>query len=181
MNSFYSEEEVKNIGLKAVGSNVLISRFAHFYCPENIEIGDNVRIDDFCILSGNIKLANYIHISAFSSLYGKNGIEMEDYTGLSPRCSVFSASDDFSGNFLIGPMVNPKYTNVVGGKVLIKRYSQLGCNCVVMPNLTIEEGVVAGAMTLILNNLEAWSVFVGIPARFLKKRNRNLIKFIEKK
>ena len=96
-NSFYSTQELFTLGFKAIGQNVLISRFARFYGIGNIEIGNNVRIDDFCILSGNIKLGSNIHISAYTALYGRFGIEMEDYSGLSPRCTVFSATDDFSG------------------------------------------------------------------------------------
>lgn len=119
-NSFYTPEELFSIGFKTVRQNVLISRFARFYGIKNIEIGSNVRIDDFCIISGKIKLGDNIHISAFSALYGRFGIELESFSGLSPRCTIFSATDDFSGDYMVGPMIDPKYTNVTGGKVLIK-------------------------------------------------------------
>lgn len=154
-----------------------ISRFASFYDIEKISIGNFVRIDDFCILSGNITLGSNIHISAFCALYGKMGIVMENYTGLSPRCTLFSATDDFSGDYFISPMVNKKYTNVQGGMILIKRFSQIGAHCVILPAITIHEGVVVGAQSLINKNLEEWSVYAGIPARFIKKRNNNLLNF----
>ncbi len=178
INSFCSRKELKNPGIKKFGNNVLISRFARLYSPELIEIGRDVRIDDFCILSGDIKLGSYIHISAYSALYGKFGIEMEDYTGLSPRCTVFSASDDFSGEYLIGPMIDKKYTNVIGGKVLIKKYSQLGCNCVILPSVTINEGVAVGAMSLIIQDLEPWKIYVGVPTRYIKERSKGLLNVI---
>jgi len=174
-DSFFTSEELLSKGFKKVGNNVLISRFARFYDIGNIEIGSNVRIDDFCLLSGKITLGNYIHISAFSALYGRFGIEMEDFSGLSPRCTVFSASDDFSGDFLIGPMVNQKYTNVSGGKVHVGKFCQLGCNCVVLPGITISEGVAVGAMSLITKDLPSWKIYKGIPARFLKDRSKKLL------
>jgi acetyltransferase-like isoleucine patch superfamily enzyme len=177
INSFCTADEINQLGFKSVGENILISKFARFYGAENIEIGNHVRIDDFCILSGNIKLANYIHISAYSALYGKFGIEMEDYTGLSPRCTIFSASDDFSGNFLIGPMINSKYTNVTGGKIIIKKFGQLGSNCVVLPNIIIGEGAVVGAMSLVTNTLESWKIYAGIPAKYLRERSKKLLQF----
>ena len=62
---FYSESELKNLGFKKIGSNVLISKKASLYGVSQMEIGDNVRIDDFCILSGNIMLGSNIHISAY--------------------------------------------------------------------------------------------------------------------
>lgn len=177
-NSFYTSQELSTLGFKSIGQNVFVSRFAQFYGIENIEIGSNVRIDDFCILSGNIKLGNNIHISAYTALYGRFGIEMEDYTGLSPRCTIFSASDDFSGDYLIGPMIDSKYTHVTGGKVLIKKYSQIGSACVVLPGITISEGVAVGAMSLVKDNLEEWKIYKGIPAKAYKSRNKNLLDLI---
>ena len=62
MNTFYSENELQKLGIKSYGKNVLIGRNAILYSPESLEIGHDVRIDDFCILSGKITLGSYIHI-----------------------------------------------------------------------------------------------------------------------
>jgi len=175
INSFYSEEEINQIGFKSIGKNVLISKKASFYSPETISIGSNVRIDDFCILSGNIVLRNYIHISAYCALYGANGILMDDFTGLSPRTTIFSATDDFSGDFLVGPMIDKEYTNIIGGKVYIGKYSQIGANSVVFPNIMIEEGVAVGALSLVNKSLSAWGIYAGIPIKFIKPRNKGLL------
>lgn len=174
MNSFYSNEELSNLGLKKFGDKVYISRFAQLYSPETISIGNNVRIDDFCILSGNIVLGSNIHISAYVALFGAKGIILEDYTGISPRCSLFSAMDDFSGNYLIGPIHPRELTNVTGGKIILKRYSQIGAHCVVFPDITIGEGSVVGACSLITKSLDEWGVFMGTPAKWLKPRERKI-------
>lgn len=178
MNSFYSQDELLSMGFRSVGDHVLISKNAKFYDQLDTVIGNNVRIDDFCILSGKITLGSNIHISAFCALYGRYGIEMEDYTGLSPRCTVLSASDDFSGDFLIGPMVRDELSNVTGGKVLIKRFSQVGTGCVILPSLTIQEGVAVGAMSFVNKSLEEWSIYSGIPAKKIKDRERGLLELI---
>lgn len=52
MNSFYTEAELKELGLKSFGKSVLLSKKVSIYGAKNISIGNNVRIDDFCILSG---------------------------------------------------------------------------------------------------------------------------------
>jgi acetyltransferase-like isoleucine patch superfamily enzyme len=178
MNSFYSQDELLSIGFRTFGDHVLISRNAKFYGQSDIVIGNNVRIDDFCILSGKITLGSNIHISSFCALYGAYGIEMEDYTGLSPRCTVLSASDDFSGNFLIGPIVEDKLTNVTGGKVIIKKFSQIGTGSVIFPNLIIHEGVAVGAMSFVNDSLAEWSIYSGIPAKKMKDRERGLLELI---
>lgn len=174
-SSFYSEEELKGIGFKSYGSNLKISRYARFYSPQNISIGDNVRIDDFSILSGKITLGSHIHISAYVALFGALGIEFEDYSGISPRSTIYSAMDDFGGEFLIGPIHSENYTNVTGGKVTVKRYCQIGCNCVVFPNLTINEGAVIGAFSLVKNNIPSWTINVGVPAAVLRQRSKKLL------
>lgn len=178
MTSFYSKEELILLGLKKVGTNVLISRKASIYGAELIEIGDNVRIDDYCILSGNIKVGSNVHISAFVALYGKCGIILEDYSGISPRSTIFSAMDDFTGDYLIGPIHKEHQINVSGGPVVLKKYSQIGAHCVVFPCITIEEGAVVGAMSLVNKTIASWTVVAGIPAKFLKHRSAKLLELI---
>jgi acetyltransferase-like isoleucine patch superfamily enzyme len=175
MNSFYSEDELQAIGFKSIGTNVLISRRCSIYGADKISIGNNVRIDDFCILSGNIFLKDYIHISAFCALYGKFGIEIDSYSGLSARSIIYSAMDDFSGEYLINPLIPSELTNVTGGKVILKRFVQLGANCIVFPNVTVNEGVVTGAFSLVNKDLVEWTVNVGIPTRVIKNRSKNCI------
>ena len=177
MTSFYSEEELSTLGLKEYGKNVQISRYCRLYAPDKICLGNNVRIDDFCILSGNIELGNNIHISAYSALYGAMGIVFKDNSGCSARTTIYSAMDDFSGDYLIGPMHPKECTNIKGGKVLIGEYVQLGAHCLVFPNLTIGKGTVVGALSLVTKSLPEWSIFVGIPARKIKDRNKGLLKF----
>lgn len=178
MTSFYSPQELEEIGFKAIGENVLISRKAALYGTENISIGSNVRIDDFCILSGEITLHSYIHIGAYCGLFGKSGIEMENFTGLSPRCTLFSVSDDFGGEYLISPMTAPLHNNLIKGKITIKKYSQIGSDCILLPSVTIEEGCAIGAMTLVKSSTASWGIYAGQPARRIKDRSKELLKYI---
>lgn len=178
MTSFYSESELLEIGFKSVGKDVKLSRKASIYSPQEISIGDNVRIDDFCILSGKITLGSHIHISAYVALYGAMGIVLEDYSGISPKSVVYSAIDDFSGNYLIGPIHPEGTTKVSGGEVRIGRFVQIGSNTVVFPNLIINEGAVIGACSLVNKDIEEWSINYGIPCKKQRKRKRDLLKFL---
>lgn len=173
--SFYTEGELADLGLKSYGDNVLISRNAKFYTPSLINIGHNVRIDDFCILSGNVSLGSNIHISTYCALYGAKGIIMEDNTGLSPRVTVFSAMDDFGGDYLIGPVHEDRKINVTGGTVILEQYSQIGAGSIVFPNIRIAEGAVVGAMSLVNRSLNGWAIYAGVPIRKLKDRKKGLL------
>lgn len=178
--SFLTQTQLHNLGFKSLGQNVLISDKASIYSPELISIGSHVRIDDFCILSGEIILHNYIHISAFSALYGKLGIELHDYTGLSPRTTIFSASDDFSGDYMISPMVPKELTNVKGGKVVLEKFSQVGSGSVIMPDVNIAEGSIVGAMSFLKTSTEPWGMYHGCPAKYFKKRNKIIMELSNK-
>jgi len=174
--SFYTPEELAEIGFAKVGKNVLISRKASIYSPELIEIEDNVRIDDFCILSGKIRLGNYIHIAAGCYLFaGSYGIEMEDFSGLSSRVVVYAVTDDYSGKYLTNPTVPSEYRNVVGGKVHLGRYVNVGTGTTILPGVIIGEGSVIGAMSLVERSVELWGIYMGIPVRRIKHRDKTLL------
>lgn len=178
---FLSEQELKNIGFNKLGHNVKISDKASIYAPENISIGHNVRIDDFCILSGsggNIKLHNHIHIAAYCNLVGSGGIEMYDYSGLSSRVSLYSASDDYSGDFLIGPIMESECLNIIKGNIILEKYVTIGTNSAVMPKVRLKEGSVLGAFSLATKDVEEWAVYAGVPARKIKNRRKGLLNLV---
>jgi acetyltransferase-like isoleucine patch superfamily enzyme len=177
-DNFYSSDEVKNLGFKETGHNVLISRDAHFYAIESICLGNNVRIDDFCILSGKIKIGSYIHIGAGTTfIAGNAGIEMEDFSGTSHRVNIFAISDDFSGESMIGPMTPATYRHVKEGKVILRKHSIIGCGTVILPNVTLEEGTAVGAMSLVTKSTQPWKIYLGIPARVIGARTQKVLQY----
>jgi acetyltransferase-like isoleucine patch superfamily enzyme len=91
--SFLSDKELSDLSFESIGENVKISHKASIYGAEKISLGNNVRIDDFCILSAGqdgILIGSFIHIAAYSSIIGKARIELKDFSGLSARVSVYS-------------------------------------------------------------------------------------------
>lgn len=146
--------------------------------PETISVGNNVRIDDFCCLVGGekgIKIGSNIHIAFFSILLGNGGIEMDDFSGLSSRCSIYSASDDYSGATMTNPTVPAKYKNVTVGKVHIGKHSLVGTNSTILPNVDIPEGCSIGANSLVTKSLEPWGIYVGVPVKRVKNRLNGLL------
>lgn len=175
MTSFYSIEELKSLGLNSFGENVKISRKTSIYGAENITIGNNVRIDDYCILSGNITIHSNIHISSYVALYGQKGIVLEDFSGISSKSIIYSAMDNFGGDYLIGPIHLEGTTKVTGGVVRLCKYVQIGAGSVIFPNITLSEGSVLGAMSLLKCNTQSWSIYAGIPAKWISERKKGLL------
>ncbi len=178
MDSFYKREELDQLGLKAYGEDVLISRKTSIYAPERISIGDHVRIDDFVFLSGDITIHNHVHIAPYCMLIGGTGgagIVMHDYSGLSGRVTIYSISDDYSGEYMTNPTVPDEYLNIICGKVTINKYAIVGTSSAILPNVEIGEGAAVGAMSLVTRRLPEWKICSGIPARPIKTRSRSLL------
>lgn len=176
MYNFYSREELESLGFKRLGEDVLISKRASIFRPENIEIGNHVRIDDFCLLSGNIKLGNYIHIAAYSAFFGGKGtIIMDDFSGLAFRCSIVAETDDYSGMYLTNPEIDIQYRKITTSTVHIGKHVVLGTGSVVLPGVDIGEGCSFGSMALVNKNTEPWGVYVGAPCKRLKERSKEML------
>ena len=176
--AFLTRLQLEAMGFAALGSNVLISDKASIYNPGHIRIGSHVRIDDFCIISAGadgIDMGSYIHISCYASLIGKAKITLGDYVGISSRTSVYSSSDDYSGQVLVGPMVPESMRNVDNRPVLLHDYALVGAQCVILPGVTIGEGTAVGAISLVSKSLDPWGIYVGAPLKFIKPRRKNLL------
>ena len=175
-NSFYSMEELKDRGFKSIGADLSISKKASFYGVENISIGSHVRIDDFCILSGKISIGDYIHIAAYSALYGSDvGIQINEFANISSRVCIYAVTDDYSGESMTSPMIPDKYKNLQKAPVYIGRHAIIGSGSVVLPGSEIGEGCAVGSLSLIKNALDAWWIYAGIPAKKLKERSKGLL------
>lgn len=169
------------MNFKSFGKGSKISDWARVYKPEMIEIGDNVRIDDFCMLSGGsgIKLGNHIHIACGSYLFGGGGIVFEDFVQISTHISFFSQSDDFTGQSLVGPQIPMRYKPFLrSGQITLKRHVLLGKGCTVLPNVTIAEGCSVGAHSLIAENTQPWGIYAGTPAKRIGERVKDML-FLE--
>ena len=169
---FLTENELKKISFKKIGNDVLISDKCSIYNAENIEIGSNVRIDDYTILSAGeegIKIGSNVHIACYTSLIGGGEIVIEDFSQISSRVTILSSSDDFSGDFLIGPCIPKEFTNVKSNKIHLMKHSVIGTNSVVLPGVVMYEGAAVGAMSLVKNNVDSFTIVGGIPAKKNKK------------
>lgn len=176
--SFLDREELQKLGLKAFGTNVIISRNALINNPSNIIIGNNVRIDAFCIISAGNEpfiLEDYIHISAGTMIYGQYGFHMKSFTNVSVGCKIFTQSDSFSGDYMIGPTVPIKYRGVYGSPLVLEKHSVIGSGSIILPGSIIQEGVAIGANSLVKGECKVWSIYAGSPVKFIKERSRKLL------
>jgi len=175
---FYSLEELNEMGFKKFGVNLKISKKASLYNTEMMEFGDNVRIDDFCVLSGKIIFGNNVHIACFCFIAGGDeGVYFGDFSGLAYRCTLFTRSDDYGGETLTNPTIPEKYRfKTIKKELYIGKHAIVGASSIILPGANLAEGVSVGALALVTKPTEPWGVYVGTPAKRFKDRSQELLK-----
>jgi acetyltransferase-like isoleucine patch superfamily enzyme len=179
--SYYTDEQLKQIGFKYIGKNVKVSDKACIYNPEFIELGDNSRIDDFCIISGRVVIGKYCHITPMCLIAGGElGVYFNDFCTLAYGVKVFSQSDDYSGETMTNSLVPSEYKNEYFAKVEFDKHVIVGAGSIIFPGVHVAEGCSLGAMSLLTKSTNAWGVYVGVPAKRVKDRKKDLIGLTDK-
>ncbi|MBE0365085.1 galactoside O-acetyltransferase [Pseudoalteromonas ulvae UL12] len=176
--AIYSVEELRALGFASIGEDVRVSRLASIYGASRIHLGDHVRIDDFCVLSagaGGIKIGSYVHIAVYTCLIGAGHIGIADFANISSRVSIYSSSDDYSGEYMTNPMVSAEFTGVEHADVEIAEHVIIGSGSVVLPGVKLGLGVAVGALSLVNRSVEPWQIVAGQPAKFIKHRKNDLL------
>ena len=158
--------------IKKIGEDVRVSELAVISRPELMELGGHISIDQWVYISTKATLGSYIHIAPSVSIIGGAHAEiiMEDFTNIGSGSRIVCATNDFSQG-LISPVVPPEYQTVIYKPVIFKRYSTVGVNCVILPGVTLAEGSIVGANSLVKTNTEPWTIYAGSPAKPIGKRD----------
>jgi galactoside O-acetyltransferase len=178
---YYTREELEGMGFRKLGRDVLISRTSRLYIPEYISIGDYSVVDDFCIVSGNVELGRNVHLAhGCRVIGGREGIRMDDFSGLAFGVTIFAQSDDYGGDALTNPTVSMKFRKITRARVEIGRHAVVGAGSIIFPGANLGEGSSVGAFSMITKPTEPWGVYFGIPAKKIRNRHRNLLQLEQK-
>jgi len=177
LSNYYTNEELKELGFKKYGKNLKISKKSSLYNCELMEFGNDVRIDDFCVLSGKLVFGSNIHIAAFCFLSGGDeGLYFDDFTGFAYRVTAFTKSDDYSGETLTNPTIPLEYRyRTKCMEIYFGKHAIVGAGSIILPGAHIEKGVSVGAISLVVKPTEPWGMYFGSPAKRIKDRSKNIL------
>jgi len=160
----------------SLGKNAKIWPLAKIVYPENISIGIETVIDDFAFLYGagkGIKIGSFCHITVHCILQSGGLLEMGDFSAISPGGIILASTDDYLGNGFIGLAVfGDKYRNHQNLDVIIGRHVHIGCGSIILPGVTLEDGVSIGAGSLVTKSMPEWSICYGSPCKPMKVKPR---------
>ena len=159
--------------LKKCGDNVIIGKAVRIRHPEKVSIGDNVIIDDFCYISGEVNIGDYVHIGNGCTLSaGRDTVTLQPFSAMAPGVKIFAGSSNYLECGLDIPTVPSAFQyNIISEDVFVERFSLLGANCVVLPGVKIPEGCAFSANVVVKKtmNLKAWHLFLDNTGKALKR------------
>lgn len=162
---------------KKAGKNLKIFEYVKIVKPEVIEIGDYSEIDDFSFIYGGkgIIIGRYVHIARFVSIIGGGELYLGDYTVLADGVRILTGTDSYHGGSRMSTCLPIEQRNAIISFVRIEKDAFIGTNSIVHPGVIIGEGAIIGSNSLVLKDVEPWTINVGSPCKVIKKRPK--IKF----
>lgn len=184
------------------GTNTVIQRNVNITAPENIVLGDNVQIEygvtlkchhpgsnERIIINDNVRVQEYVLIH---SLMGSVEIGEGSYIG--PHTVIYGHCRDEKGGTKIGknvliaghcfiipanhmyhdadkPIISQGFESrgiVIGDDVWI------GANCTILDGVTVGNGAVVAAGSVVKNDVPEYCMVAGVPAVFKKHRVKSI-------
>lgn len=167
----WNEEIKKTLG--GCGENVFIGHNTMFTAPEKVFLGDNVRIDPFCLITTSLITGKNIQICSHAVLGGgsQHQITLCDWSFIGYGSKLFCASEDYSG---VHGAVNDFWgdNKIYRGNIVFNKHSGIASDVIVMPGVQLPEGCNIGAKSFVYKSTDLieWSTFIGNPLKFYKTR-----------
>jgi galactoside O-acetyltransferase len=167
-----------------LGEDVFIHKRAEFTRPMLCRLGNHVAIDSGFYCTTALKVGDYVHISPHVAVIGGKhaSLTVGNFCFISVGSKIVCASEMFYGEGLIGPLIPEEFHDEVeNDPVVFEDFSGVGANCVVLPGVTLGEGSVVGAGSLVLEDTEPWKIYMGTPAKsFTLRRKDKMLEYAER-
>ncbi|MFN6540161.1 MAG: acyltransferase [Nostoc sp. EkiNYC01] len=133
------------------------------FCGSGLRFKRDVRIEH----PQNVSLGNKVYIGQDVILDGRGGITIGDNTTLGFNVVILSANHDYQSNDL------PYEHNVYIHKpVIIGRNAWIGGNVLIIPGVSIGDGAIVAAGTVVTANVEPLAIVGNQPMRTIKYRDK---------
>ena len=160
--------------LKSFGKDIFISKNVEIKRPHLITVGNHICIDSGFYITTKALLGDYIHIGPqVCVIGGENGLlKMGNFTNIAAGCRIICGSDEFAGNGFSFPGLQGKYRDqIILKPIIINNFAAIGASVTILPGITVGEGSVIGAGSLVTKNTKPWTIYYGVPAKPVKARS----------
>ena len=129
-------------GAKIAPTKTPIYGSVRIFAPWNLEVGE------WCCIGPRVRI------------YNKGKVTLGERVILSQEAYLCTASHE----------VNDSDMKLVVKPIAISGSTWIAAKAVVLPGVTVGEGAVVGCAAIVTHDVEPWTVVVGNPAKFIKKR-----------
>ena len=158
-NTFLSKKIAKNYNyFITVGSNKIRNKLSKIFISKKIELINIIHPSSE--ISNHINIGNGVFISKNVTI--NYGVTIQNNVIINSS-SIIEHHSKIADCVHIGPGA------VVLGNVKIGKNSFVGANSTIKEGIEIGENVIIGAGSVVIDNIDNNSVYVGNPAKFLKK------------
>jgi galactoside O-acetyltransferase len=165
-------------GFKNAGENIIIYDPISLIHPEKMVLKSHIMLSEFSYLASGkgLFIGNFTHISTHCSILGGGFCIINDFVGVTAGTRLITGSESILGNGIsCGPMIPPEFRDNFQSYIIIEKHAFIGTNVVILPGITIGEGAVIAAGSIIKKNIEPWGIYSGSPARRIGTRPKSKI------
>lgn len=162
--------------LRACGRDVKVYRGCRIVPPERVSIGDRSQVDEFVrIYAGEgVEIGRHVHFAFLSSVSGGGTCVVGDFAGIGAGVRILTGSEEIEGG-LTNPTVPMELRKVRRARTVIGAHALVFTNSVVLPGVTIGEGAIVAAGSLVHRDLAPWGIYAGTPLVQVGVRDREPI------
>ena len=113
----------------------------------------------------NLSIGNYVDLAWGVIITTKGGVEIGDRALIGYRTQIISANHVIPENK--GSIFGAGH---IAKKVIIKKDVWIGANCIITSGVTIGEGSVVAAGSVVTKDVTPFTIVGGVPAKIIKER-----------
>ena len=122
------------------------------------KIGRDCNICSHCFIENDVSIGNGVTIKCGVQIW--DGISIEDNVFIGPNVSF--TNDMF-------PRSKPDGSTFSALRTIVRKHASIGANATILPGLTIGDGAMVGAGSVIIKDVPPWTVVAGNPAKVIKQ------------
>ena len=159
--------------VKYCGEGVKLYPLCKMIHPSTAELDDHCQIMDYAFIDSgeSFKLGKFSTVTWHCVIEGGAKTIIGDRVFLGPGAKILNSTYELDGYYAIEHILDECRATRYGD-IIIHDDAYIGANSTVLPGVTIGEGAVVGANSLVDRKLKSWGIYFGTPVKLIGMREQ---------